>query len=211
LVVKPRTPILATAVLLTVVGGAWQRDASAQALQNALQNAQATFADAPGDKIRSDGLGTYWDDSLDPNSCVRSYVVTNPTGKAFMRTGQHPEQCVLPPGAPARELVLDFSDPVAGFPVPCTYAAGTGALDACGFNSIPDDLNSVSRRHARLVVTDGVARLEDLGSKNGTVLNSERITSAVPLANRDRIKIGAASLVFRCSRRLGTTESEMSP
>jgi DNA-binding winged helix-turn-helix (wHTH) protein len=73
------------------------------------------------------------------------------------------------------------------------------------------DLNSVSRHHARVIVTDGVARLEDLGSKNGTVLNGERITSEVPLANRDRIKIGAASLVFRCSRRLGTTESEMSP
>jgi DNA-binding winged helix-turn-helix (wHTH) protein len=73
------------------------------------------------------------------------------------------------------------------------------------------DLNSVSRHHARVLVTDGAAHLEDLGSKNGTVLNGVRITSAVPLANRDRIKIGAASLVFRCSRRSGTTESEMSP
>jgi DNA-binding winged helix-turn-helix (wHTH) protein len=73
------------------------------------------------------------------------------------------------------------------------------------------DLNSVSRHHARVVVSDGVARLEDLGSKNGTVLNGERITTSVPLANGDRIKIGAASLVFHCSRTLGTTESEMPP
>jgi pSer/pThr/pTyr-binding forkhead associated (FHA) protein len=73
------------------------------------------------------------------------------------------------------------------------------------------DLNSVSRRHARVVVADEVARLEDLGSRNGTLVNGERISSPTPLANGDRIKIGAASLVFRCSRRLGTTESEMSP
>lgn len=72
------------------------------------------------------------------------------------------------------------------------------------------DLNSVSRHHARVVVADGAARLEDLGSKNGTLVNGERITSARPLSNGDRIKVGAASLVFRCSRRLGTTESEMS-
>jgi len=71
------------------------------------------------------------------------------------------------------------------------------------------DLNSVSRRHARVVVADGVARLEDLGSRNGTLVNGERVSSPRPLANGDRIKIGAASLVFRCSRRLGTTESEM--
>jgi len=60
-------------------------------------------------------------------------------------------------------------------------------------------------------VADEVALLEDLGSRNGTLVNGERISSPTPLANGDRIKIGAASLVFRCSRRLGTTESEMSP
>jgi DNA-binding winged helix-turn-helix (wHTH) protein len=73
------------------------------------------------------------------------------------------------------------------------------------------DLNSVSRRHARVLVTDEVALIEDLGSRNGTLVNGERVSSPTPLANGDRIKIGAASLVFRCSRRLGTTESEMSP
>lgn len=70
------------------------------------------------------------------------------------------------------------------------------------------DLNSVSRHHARVVVTDGAAHLEDLGSKNGTLVNGERVSSSTPLANGDRIKIGAASLVYRCSRRLGTTEAE---
>ena len=73
------------------------------------------------------------------------------------------------------------------------------------------DLNSVSRRHARVVVEDGAARLEDLGSRNGTLVNGERISSPRQLSNGDRIKVGAASLVFRCSRRLGTTEAETRP
>jgi hypothetical protein len=73
------------------------------------------------------------------------------------------------------------------------------------------DLNSVSRHHARVVVTESAARLEDLGSKNGTLVNGERISSPRQLSNGDRIKIGAASLIFRCSRKLGTTESEMRP
>jgi len=73
------------------------------------------------------------------------------------------------------------------------------------------DLNSVSRHHARVVVADGAARLEDLGSRNGTLVNGERVDAPRILANGDRIKIGAASLVFRCSRRLGTTEAETRP
>ncbi len=99
--------------------------------------AQATFADSAGDRIRSDGLGTYADDALDSNSCVRSWVTTNRPGKAFMRTGQHPDFCSRPT-APERELVLDFSAPVAGFPSPCLYATGTEVLDACGINSVRD-------------------------------------------------------------------------
>jgi DNA-binding winged helix-turn-helix (wHTH) protein len=73
------------------------------------------------------------------------------------------------------------------------------------------DLNSVSRHHARVVVTDEVALLEDLGSRNGTLVNGERISSPRPLANGDRIKVGAASLVYRCSRKMGTTEAETGP
>jgi hypothetical protein len=133
--VKRHTLVTGATVLFTVLGGAWL---GGEASAETIVPAQATFADSAGDKIRSDGLGAYADDELDPNSCVRCYASDKPTGKGFMRTGQHPDHCVLPVGAPARELVLDFSDPVAGFPVPCTYVAGNGVLDACGFNSIPD-------------------------------------------------------------------------
>jgi DNA-binding winged helix-turn-helix (wHTH) protein len=56
---------------------------------------------------------------------------------------------------------------------------------------------SVSRRHARILVSDGKARLEDLGSKNGTFLNGRKITSAVALADADEIRLGVVPTTFR--------------
>ncbi len=52
--------------------------------------------------------------------------------------------------------------------------------------------------------------IEDLGSRNGTYVGGERIEKPRPLANGEKIKIGAASLVFRCFHGLGTTQSEIS-
>jgi DNA-binding winged helix-turn-helix (wHTH) protein len=72
------------------------------------------------------------------------------------------------------------------------------------------DLNSVSRRHAKIVVSDGAATIEDLGSRNGTWVNGKRLDGPTRLANGDKIKIGSASLVFRAFRGLGTTQSEVS-
>lgn len=71
------------------------------------------------------------------------------------------------------------------------------------------DLNSVSRRHARIVISDGVAKLEDLGSRNGTYVGDRKVTAPVRLANGDQIRMGKARLVFRCFGDVGTTESEV--
>lgn len=66
---------------------------------------------------------------------------------------------------------------------------------------------SVSRRHARIVVSSDGAALEDLGSKNGTKLQGERIRKVSPLRDRDVIQIGPASMVVRVYRAVGTTET----
>jgi DNA-binding winged helix-turn-helix (wHTH) protein len=56
---------------------------------------------------------------------------------------------------------------------------------------------SVSRRHARILISEGQARLEDLGSKNGTFLNGRKITSAVALADTDEIRLGLVPMTIR--------------
>lgn len=48
----------------------------------------------------------------------------------------------------------------------------------------------VSRRHARIVVGNLTAYLEDLGSKNGTLLNGNPVRGRVGLQDGDRIFLG---------------------
>ena len=59
------------------------------------------------------------------------------------------------------------------------------------------DAPTVSRRHARIVVTEGCATLEDLGSHNGTWLRGERIDSVRVLTDGDEIRLGRVPLKFR--------------
>ena len=56
---------------------------------------------------------------------------------------------------------------------------------------------TVSRRHARILVADGKATLEDLGSKNGTFLRGKRLTSPAPLSDGDEILLGRVRMTFR--------------
>jgi len=73
------------------------------------------------------------------------------------------------------------------------------------------DASTVSRRHARVLVTAAGTLLEDLGSKNGTFLGSERITSPVQLTDGDSIRIGSVLVTFHVRAGLGSTETEAQP
>jgi len=70
------------------------------------------------------------------------------------------------------------------------------------------DRKSVSRRHARIVVSRGQATLEDLGSRNGTFVEKRRVERPVRLADGNRIKVGSTRIVFRRVRGFGSTQSE---
>jgi DNA-binding winged helix-turn-helix (wHTH) protein len=60
---------------------------------------------------------------------------------------------------------------------------------------------TVSRHHARIRVSGLDATLEDLGSRNGTVLRGERLTAPVPLADGDEITVGSVLVRFRRAER----------
>lgn len=58
------------------------------------------------------------------------------------------------------------------------------------------DASTVSRRHAKLVVTAERTVLEDFGSKNGTRRGDERVTVPIELADGDAIGIGSLLITF---------------
>jgi DNA-binding winged helix-turn-helix (wHTH) protein len=70
------------------------------------------------------------------------------------------------------------------------------------------DHASVSRRHARIVVAEGEVKLEDLESKNGTLLNDKRIDQKCLLRDGDQIQVGPLKMVFRSMSPLGSTQTE---
>jgi DNA-binding winged helix-turn-helix (wHTH) protein len=61
------------------------------------------------------------------------------------------------------------------------------------------DVAGVSRRHAHIVVEAGSAWLEDLGSKNGTLLGDRPVRGKVALCDADRIQLSTEILVFHSS------------
>jgi DNA-binding winged helix-turn-helix (wHTH) protein len=65
-----------------------------------------------------------------------------------------------------------------------------------------------SRRHARIVIGDGHAVLEDLGSKNGTLLNGQPLDSSVPLHDGDEILIGRQAFVYCAAPSADTTRTD---
>ncbi len=82
----------------------------------------------------------------------------------------------------ARDILLEAGENILG------RDPGTGG-------SIPDA--SISRRHARITVRDGVATLDDLESKNGTFVGEVRITAPTLLSDGDPVRLGLLSFVFR--------------
>jgi DNA-binding winged helix-turn-helix (wHTH) protein len=73
------------------------------------------------------------------------------------------------------------------------------------------DVSMVSRRHARLLVTADATILEDFGSKNGTFRGGERVTTKVPLADGDAIRIGSQVVIFRVRPPVMSTETQVLP
>lgn len=70
------------------------------------------------------------------------------------------------------------------------------------------DAQGVSRRHARVMVAAGLATLEDLGSKNGTFVNGNRLTAAaVALRDGDQLRIGNVPMTLKIYAKPSSTET----
>lgn len=71
------------------------------------------------------------------------------------------------------------------------------------------DSSAVSRRHARIELSGDVISLEDLGSKNGTFLADDRITTPVTLHSGAVFRLGSVTVTLHMARRDDTTMTEV--
>jgi DNA-binding winged helix-turn-helix (wHTH) protein len=69
------------------------------------------------------------------------------------------------------------------------------------------DALGVSRTHARIMVSDREATIEDLGSKNGTFVHDQRITKPCRLGDGDQIRLGSVVVTLRIPQAVESTET----
>ena len=70
------------------------------------------------------------------------------------------------------------------------------------------DQSTVSRRHARLVVTTEGAVLEAFVSKNGTFRGMERVSAPIQLADGDAIRVGSVLMTFHVRASVASEETQ---
>jgi len=85
--------------------------------------------------------------------------------------------------------------------------AGENTLGRTGPDVTEVDDSTVSRRHATINIANDQAILEDLGSKNGTWLNSERVTAPAVLLEGAVVLLGSVRCTFRIARSAASTDT----
>ncbi|HEY1334651.1 MAG TPA: FHA domain-containing protein, partial [Myxococcaceae bacterium] len=87
---------------------------------------------------------------------------------------------VTAPGMPAQKVLLDRAVTTIG---------------RSSMNDLPIADKMLSRQHARIVRdNNGGLSVEDLGSRNGTFLNGDRVAGIQALKPGDRITVGGVTL-----------------
>lgn len=71
-----------------------------------------------------------------------------------------------------------------------------GRAEECDVRPLSED---VSRRHAAVHVGPADVWVEDLGSRNGTFVNGNRITAKTKVVSGDLIRVGALELTVSCT------------
>lgn len=72
------------------------------------------------------------------------------------------------------------------------------------------DESTVSRRHARIVISTNAVALEDLGSKNGTRIGGRPLQDTTWLKDGDRISFGSVHAILRASTADRPTQTQLS-
>ena len=86
-------------------------------------------------------------------------------------------------------------------------APGENVLGRAPDAAVWIDAPGVSRYHARIVIAEGEAAVEDLGSKNGTFVRDRRVDAPHTLGDGDQIRLGSVVVTFRIPPATGPTET----
>lgn len=70
------------------------------------------------------------------------------------------------------------------------------------------DAPGVSRRHALIKIAAARATIEDLGSKNGTLVGNQRVDGSRSIGDGDVITVGSVELTVRALQTPNSTETE---
>jgi DNA-binding winged helix-turn-helix (wHTH) protein len=76
-------------------------------------------------------------------------------------------------------------------------AAGENTIGRDPQSTLQLDHSTVSRRHARIILSDAGALLEDLDSKNGTCVGGVPVDGSVDLHDGDRLAFGSVVVTYR--------------
>ncbi|MFI5385715.1 MAG: FHA domain-containing protein [Fimbriimonadales bacterium] len=114
-------------------------------------------------------------------------------GPPPVMSAPQPPTAIPPPAAPAAGATLEWAGGLTKM-----LAAGSNLLgrDPDSVVNLMND-QSVSRRHAEIVIGSDSAVLRDAGSRNGTSVNGEPVTGDRVLQDGDVIQIGSTRLTFR--------------
>jgi len=80
-----------------------------------------------------------------------------------------------------------------------------GRAEECDVRPLSED---VSRRHCAVHVGPADVWVEDLGSRNGTFVNGERITGKVKVASGDLVRVGVLEVRVSCTEPAAATGSD---
>ncbi len=146
---------------------------------------------------------------------IRGVIGDKPRQPRFLRTVYGYGYAFRAPG----DDVLPGSSPVAGRVQPSGVHSviwqqhviplepGENVIGRDADVAVCIKAGDVSRRHARIVIENDAARLEDLGSKNGTYLMEHRLENEVVLRNGDSFRVGQQRLVYSNSLSQDTTQT----
>lgn len=121
--------------------------------------------------------------------------------RVTMRELQQPMVSVVRQRAPqpSAELISVPGEGGSQIPEGLTFdIQGVSTIGRAQTARVVLDDSSVSAQHALIRSVDGTWTIEDLGSRNGTLVNGRTITAPTPLSCGDSIQLGRVRLRLMC-------------